>query len=53
MEKSHSLNSPMVVYSLKINKYMFHPKEENEKVFNSKIPYPNTINTFMYLSNYT
>ena len=35
MNKLHSLNSPMIVCSVK-NKYMFYPKEENEAIGSKK-----------------
>ena len=32
MDKSHPVNSPMVVRSLEVNKDPFHSKEENEEL---------------------
>ena len=53
MDKSHSVNSPMVVRSLEVNKDPFRPKEENEELFSPEVPYLNTIGALMYLANYT
>ena len=41
----------MVVCSLKVNKDLFHPKEDNEELFGPKVPYLNAINALMYLAN--
>ncbi|KAL6337993.1 hypothetical protein AAG906_007796 [Vitis piasezkii] len=36
-----------------MNKNMFHPKEENEELFDPEVPYLNVINALMYLANCT
>ncbi|KAL6313897.1 hypothetical protein AAG906_010316 [Vitis piasezkii] len=41
----------MVVCSLEVNKDPFRPKEENEELFGSKVPYLNAIGALMYLAN--
>ena len=43
----------MIVFSLEVNKYMFYPKEENEKVLGLEIPYLIRIGILMYLANCT
>ena len=53
MDKSHLVNSPMVVRSLEVNKDPFHPQEENEELFSPEVPYLNAIGALMYLANYT
>ena len=37
MDKLH-LNSPVVIYSLEVNKELFHLKEENEKLLGPEVP---------------
>ena len=53
MDKSHPVNSPLVVRSLVVNKDPFLPKEENEELFSPKVPYLSAINALMYLANCT
>ena len=53
MDKSHLVNSPMVVHSLEVNKDPFLPKEENEELFGPEVPYLNAIGALMYLANCT
>ena len=53
MDKSHPLNSPLVVHSLEVNKDLFRPKEENEELLGLEVPYLNAIGALMYLANYT
>ena len=53
MDKSHPVNSPLVVRSLVVNKDPFLPKEENEELFGPKVPYLSAIGALMYLTNYT
>ena len=53
MDKSHPVNSLMVVHSLEVNKDPFYPKKENEELFGLKAPYLNAIGALMYLANYT
>ena len=53
MDKSYLLSFPMVVHSLEVNKDSFHPKEENEELFSSEIPYLNAIDALLYLANCT
>ena len=47
MEKSHLVNSPMVVRSLEVNKDSFRPKEENEELFGPKVPHLSPIGTLV------
>ena len=53
MDKSHSLNSPMIVRSLEVNKNLFCSKEGNEKLFGSKESYLSVISALMYFANFT
>ena len=53
MDKSHPINSPIVVRSLEVNKNPFRRKEENEELFDPKVPYLNAIGALMYLANCT
>ena len=53
MDKSHPVNSPMVVRSLEVNKDPFRPKEENEELFGPEVPYLSAIGVLMYLANCT
>ena len=51
MDKSHLVNSPLVVRSLVVNKDPFLPKEENEELFGLEVPYLIAFNALMYLAN--
>ena len=51
MDKSHLVNSLMVVRSLEVNKDPFRPKEENEESFGLKVPYLSAIGALMYFAN--
>ena len=53
MDKSHPINSLMVVRSLEVNKDPFRLKEENEELFGPEVPYLSVICALMYLANCT
>ena len=53
MDKTHPLNSPMIVRSLEVDKDPFRPKEENEKLFGPEVPYLSAIGALRYLANCT
>jgi Reverse transcriptase (RNA-dependent DNA polymerase) len=53
MDKVHPLSKPMVVRSLDVKKYLYRPRENNEKAFGPKIPYLSAIGALMYLANNT
>ena len=53
MDKSHPLNSPMVVRSLEVTKDPFRPKKKNEELLDPEVPYLSAICALMYLANYT
>ncbi|XP_070049501.1 uncharacterized mitochondrial protein AtMg00810-like [Nicotiana tomentosiformis] len=53
MDKAHPLSIPMVVQSLEVNKDLFQPPEEDEKLLDPEIPYLNEIGALMYLANAT
>ena len=50
MDKSHPIDSPMVVRSLEVNKNPYRLKEENEELFGPKVPYLSAIGALMYLA---
>ena len=52
MDKSHPLSSLMDVRLLEVTKDLFRPKEENEELIGSKVPYPSAIGA-LNLANYT
>ena len=43
----------MIVCSLKVKKYPFHLKEDNEKLLGIEVSYYSVIGALMYLANYT
>ena len=51
MDKSHLVNSCMVIHSLELNKGPFHHKEENEELSGLEVPYLSAIGALMYLAN--
>ena len=53
MDKSHPLNSLMIVHSLEVKKDLFGSKEDNEKLLGLEIPYYNIIGAPLNLANYT
>ena len=53
MDKTHPLNSHMVVRSLEVDKDPFRHKEENEKLLGPEVPYLSAIGALMYLANCT
>ena len=53
MDKSHPVNSLMVVRSLEVNKDPFRLKEENEELLGPEVLYLSAIGALMYLANYT
>ena len=52
MDKSHLLRSPMVVRSLEVTKDPFRPKEENEELLGSEVPYLSAIGTLEWNQTY-
>ena len=53
MDKSHPLNSLMIVHSLEVKNDLFYPKKDNEELLDLEIPYLSVIGALMYLVNYT
>lgn len=51
MDKVHSLNTPMVVRSLDINKDPFRSYENDEGLVGAEISYLSAIRALMYLAN--
>ena len=51
MDKSHLVNSCMVIRSLEVNKDPFHHKEENEELSGLEVPYLSAIGVLMYFAN--
>ena len=53
MDKVHPLSSPMIVRSFDAKKNHFHPKEENEALLGSEVPYLSAIGALLYLADCT
>ena len=53
MDKSHPLSTPMVVWSLKVDKGPFRPKEDIEDILGPEVPYLSAIGALLYVTNYT
>ncbi|KAL0415672.1 UNVERIFIED_CONTAM: Copia protein [Sesamum latifolium] len=53
MDKSHPLNTPMVVRSLDMKKDPFRPRESDEELLGPEVPYLSAIGALMYLANHT
>jgi hypothetical protein len=52
MDKSYPSKAHMVVQSLDINKDQFRPKDEDEELLGSEVPYLSAIGALMYVANY-
>ena len=53
MDKPHPLSTPMVVWSLEMNKNPFRPKEDTEDILGPELPYLSAIRALLYLANCT
>ena len=53
MDKTHSLSSPMIVWSLDVKKVSFRPYEKGEELLGLEVPYLSAIGALMYLANCT
>ena len=53
IDKTHALNSLVVVQSLTMKKDPFHPYKNSKELLSLKVSYLCTIGTLMYLDNYT
>ena len=53
MYRAHPLSTPMVGWSLDINKDLFRLQEDDEETLGPKVPYLSAISALMYLANYT
>ena len=53
IDSCHPLSSPMVVKSLNVNKYPFHPLKEREEILGPEVPYLSAIGALLYLANNT
>jgi hypothetical protein len=53
MKDAYPLRTPMAGRSLDVEKDIFRPREENEKVLGSEYPYLSAIGALMYLANGT
>ena len=53
MDKSHPLSTPMVVWSLEVDKGPFRPKEDIEDILGPEVPYLSSIGALLYLTNFT
>ena len=53
MNKSYPSKTPMVVKSLDMNKDQFRPKDEDEELLGTEVPYLSVIGALMYVANCT
>ena len=53
MDKSHPLSTPMVVWSLEVDKDSFRPKEDTDDILGPEVPYLSAIGALLYLANCT
>ena len=53
MDKSYPSKTPMVVRSLDMNKDQFRPKDEDEELLGTEVPYLSAIGALMYVTNST
>ena len=53
MDKSYPSKTPMVVRSLDMNKDQFRPKDEDEELLGTEVPYLSAIGALMYIANCT
>ena len=53
MDKSHPLNSLMIIHSLEVKYDLFCPKEDNEELLGPKVPYYTVSGVLVNLANYT
>ena len=53
MYRAHPLSTPMVGWSLDINKDLFRLQEDDEETLGPEVPYLGAIGALMYLANYT
>ena len=53
MDKSYPSKTSMVVRSLDMNKDQFRPKDEDEELLGTEVPYLSAIGALMYLANST
>ena len=51
MDKTHPLNSPIVVRSLDVKNDLFHTKEDDEETLGFEVPYFSAIGALIYLMN--
>ena len=47
MDKAHPISSPMVVRSLNAKEDPFRPREENEEILGTEVPYLSAIGALM------
>ena len=53
MNKSYPSKTPMIVRSLDMNKDQFRPKDEDEELLGTEVPYLSAIGALMYVANFT
>jgi hypothetical protein len=53
MDKLYPSKTPMVVRSLDMNKDQFRPKDEDEELLGTEVPYLSAIGALMYVANCT
>ena len=53
MDNAHPLSTPMVVRTLDPKRNPFRPKENDEKILGTEVPYLNAIGALLYLAQCT
>ena len=53
MNKTYPLNTPIVDWSLDVNKDHFSPQEEDEEILGLEVPYISATDSLMYFANCT
>ena len=48
MDEVQPFSTPMVVQSLDVEKYSFHPKEGGKEILNLEVPYLSAIYRWLY-----
>ena len=47
MDKSHPLNTPLVIWSLEVDKDPFRPKEDTKDILGPEVPYLSAIRALL------
>ena len=49
MDNAHLLSILMILWSFDSKKDPFYPREDDKKILNLEVPYPNAIGALLYL----